>query len=217
MTKTAIILGATGLTGGYLLDMLLKDASYSKVKLFSRSSVSVNHPKLKEYLGDLLKLTDQKLSFTGHVVFCCIGTTKAKTKDQAMYRAIDYGIPLAAAELSLENGIDCFLVISAMGASETSNVFYNKTKGEMERDVLEKNIPNTYILRPSLIGGDRKESRPGERIAQILMRFFGFLVPKKYKIIHPKTIARAMLILANTHPDMTVIESNQIKEITTDG
>jgi uncharacterized protein YbjT (DUF2867 family) len=213
MKKTAIILGATGLTGGILLEKLLSDTSFTKIKLFSRSPFGIQNPKIEEYLIDLFQLKNETGTFKADVVFCCIGTTKAKTPDSETYRKIDYGIPVATAKLCKQNGIDTFIVISAMGADSNSRMFYNRTKGEMEQDVLAENIPNTYILQPSLIGGKRKEKRLGEQFAQLFMSVFGFLMPKKYKIIKPETIAKAMVVLANKDYDNSRIPSDKIKEI----
>ncbi|MGJ8665249.1 MAG: nucleoside-diphosphate sugar epimerase [Patiriisocius sp.] len=151
--------------------------------------------------------------FKADIVFCCIGTTKAKTPDKETYKKIDYGIPVAAASLAKQNGIDTFLVISAMGANPKSSTFYNKVKGEMERDVLQQAIKNTYIFKPSLIGGEREEERWGERMAQIAFKYLGFLVPKKYKMIEPDTIAKAMRNVAiNGHSD-SKIESDEILKL----
>ena len=195
MGKTAIILGATGLTGGLLLDNLLKNTLYDRVKLFSRRTVGFKDPKLEEHLVDLLELESQGREFTGDVVFCCIGTTKAKTPNEELYRKIDHGIPVAAAKLAKANGIETFIVISAMGADPGSRIFYNKVKGEMEAEVLKQEIPRTYILQPSLIGGKRSEKRFGEQLAKIFMGYLGFLIPKRYKMIAPEDIATAMQIL----------------------
>lgn len=213
MSKTAIILGATGLTGGILLNLLLEETRYSKIKAFGRTSVGKNDPKIEEHLVDILELQEQALDFKGDVVFCCIGTTSAKTPDKKLYRKIDYGIPVTAAKLCTKNRIDTLIVISAMGANIDSNVFYNKIKGEMQRDVLQEGIRNTYMLQPSLIGGNRNEKRFGERIAQIGMSVFGFLIPKQYKIIQPETIAMGMLRLAEKGYSETIITSEKIKEI----
>lgn len=213
MKKTAIILGATGLTGSILLDKLIKDDSFIKVKLFSRSSVGKNHTKLEEHIVDLFNLEKQEDAFKADVVFCCIGTTNAKTPDNETYKKIDYGIPVAAAKLAKRNGIKTFIVISALGADVNSSTFYSRTKGEMERDVLDQNIGKTYILQPSLIVGDRNESRFKERMAGFLMTTFGFLIPKKYKIIQAETIAEAMIVLAKEGYAEKLITSEKIKEI----
>ncbi len=216
MAKTAIILGATGLTGGILLQQLLHDNRYDKIKLFGRSSVAVKDAKIEEHLVDLFDPESYTAKFTADEVYCCIGTTKNKTPDEETYRKIDRGIPVTAATLALENNIPTFLVISALGANKDSKMFYNKTKGEMEVEVLKRNIPETYILQPSLIAGDRVESRPWERLAMKVMDllnplFIGGL--KKYRSIKPKTIARAMIIVANEGYPKNRIISEEIKQI----
>jgi uncharacterized protein YbjT (DUF2867 family) len=198
--KTAIILGATGLTGGILLQFLLLDDRYTSIKVFTRKPLGINHPKLVEFKCDLLKLTEQEEHFIADELFCCIGTTKAKTPNQETYKAIDYGIPVAAALLCNKNNISSFLVVSAMGADPKSSIFYNRVKGEMEAAVLELGLPKTHILQPSLIGGDRNESRPGEYFFKQFMKVFNFAMVgplRKYRTISPKSIAEALLCLAN--------------------
>lgn len=214
--KTAIVLGATGLTGGLLLNRLLQDDSYSTVKLFSRSSIGHPNSKIEEHLIDLFELDKYGKLFTGDVVFCCVGTTKAKTPEEETYRKIDYGIPVSAARLTRKNGIPKFLVISALGADADSRIFYNKTKGEMERDVLKENIPETYIFQPSLISGHREEKRIFESIGKNLMKVGNHLLLgslKKYRSIHPDTIAQAMMMVAAKGCEKTRIESDEIKKI----
>ncbi|WP_159021992.1 NAD(P)H-binding protein [Formosa sp. L2A11] len=216
MGKTAIVLGATGLTGEIVLQKLLKDSSYSRIVLFSRSSCGVKHSKITEYLIDLFELDSYKTLFRGDVVFCCIGTTKSKTPDKAMYHKIDYGIPVAAANLCNKNNIKHFICISALGADSKSKVFYNRTKGEMEAVVLSLNIKNTYLLQPSLITGSREEFRLGESIGKVLMHVLSLLFIgkfKKYKPIQSKTIASAMLWLAAHSYELQCIPSENIKEI----
>ena len=193
--------------------MLLVDEAYSKVKIFGRSPVEKNHPKIEEHLVDMFQLVNQKIVFTADVVFCCIGTTQAKSPNTELYKKIDYGIPVMSAKLCEENGIDTLVVVSAMGANPESKVFYNKIKGEMERDVLKENVKDIFIVRPSLIGGTRNEQRFGERVAQVGMKLFGFLIPKPYKIIQPETIAKAMILLTKKGYSEKIITSEKIKEI----
>ena len=213
MKKTAILLGATGLTGSILLEKLLIDPYFEKIKIFSRSSAEKNSPKIEEHLIDMFQLEKHSEAFKADVVYCCIGTTKAKTPDKETYKKIDYGIPVAAAKLAKQNEIKTFIVISALGADENSSIFYNKTKGEMQRDVLKQNIENTYILQPSLIVGDRNDRRFGEKVATIFMKTFGFLIPKKYKMIQAETIAEAMRILEKEGYSKQQITSDEIKQI----
>ena len=217
MKKTAIILGASGLTGGLVLQKLIEDDRYDTIKLFSRSKIEGLPNKVKQFIGDLLEFNQFKDDFTADEVYCCIGTTAKKTPDKTLYKKIDFGIPVAAAKLSKENNIPTFLVISAMGANKNSTVFYNKTKGEMEHNVLKQQLKKTFILRPSLIGGDRQESRLLEKIGLVIFKviqplFIGKL--KKYKIVYAETIAQAMIHLANTnHYADVIITSEDINKL----
>ena len=216
MKKTAIILGASGLTGNLLLNQLIADERYNSIVIFNRKSIGQTHPKVTEFIGDILRLNQFKKEFTGHEVYCCIGTTAKKTPDRSMYRNIDFGIPVATAQLCAKNKIDTFLVISAMGANPGSNLFYNKTKGEMEQAVLLKKIPNTYILRPSFIGGDRNENRPGEKIGMAIAKMIQPLLVgklRKYRLIEADKIARAMVHLANSKPKSQVFTSDKIEAL----
>ena len=216
MSKTAIILGATGLTGGILLHKLLKDDRYAKIKLFSRSSVKLDHPKIEEYLIDMFNLRDHSTSFTADEVFCCVGTTKSKTPDKEKYHNVDYGIPVSAARLCKTNGINTLIVVSALGANANSAIFYNRTKGEMEKAVLEFNIPNTYILQPSLIDSKRQERRIGEYLFIQLMHLINpVLVGKlrKYRSIEPETIVSVMIWVANNKYSPEIIPSDKINQL----
>ncbi|MBT8296144.1 MAG: NAD(P)H-binding protein, partial [Gramella sp.] len=214
--KTAIILGATGLTGSILLDKLLLDNRYRKVKIFTRNHVTQKHDKIEEYLIDLFELHQFEELFMADEVYCCVGTTQSKTPDKELYRKVDYCIPATAAKLCRKNNIDTFQVISAMGANEHSRIFYNRLKGEMEGAVLEQGIPYTYILQPALIGGERKESRPFEYIFKKIMSVGDHLLVgklKKYRTIDPEAIAKAMIYLANNKYKKHRIQSDEISEI----
>ncbi|MBT8289548.1 MAG: NAD-dependent epimerase/dehydratase family protein [Muriicola sp.] len=214
--KTAIILGVTGLTGGLLLNKLLDDQRYSRIRAFSRSSTGIVHPKYEEYLGDLLYLSQFSSIFTADEVYCCIGTTKSKTPDKDKYRKIDLGIPVEAARLCVKNNIDIFVVMSSLGANPNSSVSYSKIKGEMEKDVLELGIPQTYILQPSLISGERGEKRSGEKIAKMIFTVLNvFLIGplRKYRSIPAEDIAKAMLWLANNDFRENRITSDKISQL----
>ena len=213
--KTAIILGATGLTGSLLLKRLIADESYTGIKLFSRKASGISSPKIQEYTGNILQLEGFKNEFTGDVVFCCVGTTSSKTKNRAVYRDIDFGIPVTASRLAKENGIPTFLVISSMGANAGSKVFYTRTKGEMEKAVLDQEIQNTFILRPSLILGNRNERRITESIGAFFMKGMKPLLvgaARKYRAIEADCIAAAMINLAGSKHMSQIVESDVIQE-----
>lgn len=217
MTKSAIILGATGLTGSYVLDELLKNPEYTKIIVFSRRPLEIENEKLQVFECDVLNLEEQKDYFKADEVYVCIGTTNNKTPNKKLYRDIDFGIPVTAAQLCRENRIDNIAVMSSLGANSKSSVFYTKTKGEMEESVLEMEIPNTYLLRPAMIMGPRKERRLGETLGKMLTFIINPLLQgslKKYKGIHAETIAKAMINLCNEKSDLKeIIESDKIWEI----
>lgn len=214
--KTAIILGATGLCGGKLLQILLNDTRYKKVKLFSRKSIGIEDEKLEEHLIDLLKLSDHEHDFLADEVFCCVGTTKAKTPDKDLYKKIDFGIPVSATALCKKNKIGTFIVISALGANAKSSIFYNKLKGQMENAVISIGIPKIHILQPSLIGGYRQENRPGEWFAKKVFLILNAILGgpfRKYRSVQPETIARSMVWLANNAYERVKIPSDKIVQL----
>lgn len=218
MNKTALVVGATGLTGSELIHLLIKDTDYSTIKIFGRRKSGFSHPKIQEHITDLFNLISFENDFTGDVAFCCIGTTAKKTPNKDLYRKIDFGIPVALAELCKKNNVPHFIAISALGANKSSSVFYNRTKGEMEEALLATSLKRLNILRPSLIVGNRKEFRLGEKIASLVMgvaQLFMFGSLKKYKPIDASVIARAMLLLSRTSSSDVIIESDEIKKLAT--
>lgn len=212
--KTALLLGATGLVGSELLKLLLNSPNYREVRVLGRKSCGITHPKLKEFLGDVLILDHFEDHFDVDEVFVCIGTTKAKTPDKTLYHKIDCGIPVTAARLARGAGVRHFQVISAMGADHTSNIFYNRTKGQMEQEVLRAEIPETFCIRPSLITGPRREIRLGEDIANKLFKWINPLLPSTFQSIASATIARAMFNLANgAQYKSQIVPSNALQEL----
>ena len=214
--KTAIIIGATGLTGSFLLNDLLEDNDFTKIIILSRKTTGINHPKLQEHIIDLFKIKNYKHLIQGDVAFCCIGTTKSKTPDQQVYTKIDCGIPSDFASICNENKVGCFLVISSMGAKSNSNTFYLKTKGMMEHLVLNSGIKNIYVLRPSIIIGNRNEKRFLEHFGKVLFKCFDFFMGgifESYKSIHAKDIAKAMITLSKVGFETSILQSNQIQKL----
>lgn len=213
---TAVIIGATGLTGSYLLDLLLKDARYGKVITLSRKQIPLQHPHLEQYLVDLMDPTSYNEVLKGDHLFICTGTTQAKTPDPKDYYRIEHDLPVVVAKTAKENGMKKVIVISAMGASPDSRFMYNRGKGEMERDIEELHFAENYFVQPALIGGDRDEKRPFESAWKKFQQFVdpimvGFL--KKYRIIHPRVIAQSMIIVALQGYESTRIESDLLKEL----
>ncbi len=194
--KKAIVLGASGLVGNQLVRLLLKDNSFSQVTLFVRKELSFLDNKLKQIILDFDDLESYQSQFDGSVLFLCLGTTRKKSPNLENYRAIDYGITLRAANLAKSAGLEEVHLISAIGASSDSSIFYNKLKGEIEEDLIKIGFESTYIYQPSMLIGTRGESRPTELFFQKLMPFFDLFMfggIKKYHSVSKEKLAKAIL------------------------
>lgn len=216
MGKSALIIGATGLIGRSLVFELLKSKEYAKVTVFVRRDMVIKHEKLNQVQLDFDQLKDYKNEMQADEVFCCMGSTRAKTPDLETYRHIDFEIPLETAQITKELGAKKFILVSSMGANKNSSIFYSRLKGELEEAIKEVGFNHFIILRPSLLLGARNESRPMETISQYLMRvlnplFIGPLL--KYKAIPATTVSKAMVAAAsnkNNTEKVSLIENNAI-------
>ncbi|MBL7811046.1 MAG: oxidoreductase [Bacteroidetes bacterium] len=189
--RTALIAGASGLTGSFLLQKLLDAPEYNAVKALVRKPLPITHPKLEQIITRFDDLPELNLQCED--VFCCMGTTIATAGSKEAFRRVDLEIPLALAREARKQGAQHYLLISAMGANEKSMIFYNRIKGELERELRQLDYPGLFIFHPSMLDGPRTENRTGERIGQALMRALDFLIPKNYKIIHVEKVAQSML------------------------
>lgn len=161
--KKAIVFGATGFIGTHLVEELLKSPDYEQVTVVVRKNINLTHSKLKILKGDLNSLPSLKDQIKADEVFIALGTTKKHTPDRVDYYKIDHDYPVLAAMLAKEGGAKSVFLVSAVGANANSNVFYVKTKGETERDVIALNLDQTHIFRPSMIVGHRQEERAFEK------------------------------------------------------
>lgn len=162
--KTAVIAGGSGLIGGKLLQLLLSSDRYSRVIGLTRSELG-SHPKLVEIKTDG---TDLDSILTGGIddVFCCLGTTMAKAGSKEKFYQVDYTYPFELHRTTLGQGAKQFLIVTALGASKKSPVYYNRVKGEIEEAVSGLGFSSLHIFRPSLLMGQRQESRMGEDAAK---------------------------------------------------
>ena len=199
-TQTAVVLGASGLVGTYVVQKLLADDSFTTVRVLVRKPLLLQHPKLEQQLVNFANYDEYKNKLgTGDCIFCCIGTTKANVKgDEAAYRKIDFDIPVNAARFGSEAGFQQYLLVSAMGANSKSRIFYSKLKGEVEEVIGTFQFTSYHIFRPSFLLGDRKEKRMGELIAKTISNIFSFLIPSNYKPIEASFVANAMVNAAKT-------------------
>jgi len=214
--KTALIFGSTGLIGGQLLKILIETNNYNKIKLFVRSAPEINDPKIEIIETDFNNLENHKEDIKGDDCFFCIGTTKQNAPDKNEYRRIEYNIPVEVAQIAKLNLVNSFLYVSSGFANLKNSGAYLRNKGEVEEGLKKLNFPKLGIMRPSILLGNRKENRVGEKIGIFVTRMFSPLFLgglKKMKPIHSKKVAKAMLIVAQNDFQQTIFESNQIVEI----
>ncbi|OXB24635.1 epimerase [Flavobacterium tructae] len=194
--KKAIVYGASGLVGSFILENLLNNATYEQVIIVVRRGLNIQHPKLKMLIGDFNSLSKVIKGIQVDEVFIALGTTQKKTPDKKLYYQIDHDYPILAAKVAKENGAKAVFLVSALGANAKSSIFYTKLKGETEQGIISLNLEHTYIFRPSMILGDRKESRPMEKVFIGIFKlinplFVGGL--NKYRGIEAEDIAKAMV------------------------
>lgn len=198
--KKALVFGATGFIGSQLLSMLLADAEYDRVTIVVRRDPGRVHTKLMTLVGDLDSLPALAGRIEADGVFIAIGTTKAKVPNEAAYYRIDHDYPVQAAAVARSRGATGVFLVSSVGANVDSSVFYLRTKGETERDVVALGIARTHIFRPSLLLGQREESRPRERFIIAVWPAIDWLLvggARKYRGITGADVARAMVRSAN--------------------
>lgn len=197
--KTALLLGASGLTGQHLLELLLNDPLYAQVTIYVRKLIHVSHPKLVQRIVDFEKL-DTAIDATD--VFCCLGTTIKKAGSQDAFKQVDLVYPQKIAALQLTAGSQSFLVISAVGADENASIFYSRTKGQLEKKLTLLRYPCLCIFRPSFIIGDRAERRMGEKIGIFIAKLISPILVgplKKYQAVSALALAASMQHAAHQH------------------
>ena len=217
MTKSAVLLGASGLVGSSLLRELLGGDAYEKVTVFVRRELAVNHPKLVQRVVDFERIGEAAEEFRVEDVFCCLGTTIKKAGSQEAFRKVDFTYPVECAKLAKQEGARRFLIITAMGASAKSGIFYNRVKGEVEEAVRGLQLPSVHIFRPSLLLGERGEMRAGESLAIKMAPVLGAVLVgplKKYRAIEGRVVARAMYRAAQSEvAGVKVYESDLIADV----
>ncbi len=212
-TKTALLFGATGLTGGYLLKILLNDSRYCNVKIGVRQPLKLSHPKLFEFVTDFNDNSALQANAVADDYFCCLGTTIKKARSKEAFRRVDLDIPILMANMATSVKAKKMLVISSLGADADSRNFYLQVKGQMEEAVSTAYDGSLYFFRPSLLLGERKQSRTGEQFAKIAMKALSWMMIgqlKKYRAVHAHTLARCMVEYANSEHRGGVIESDVI-------
>lgn len=192
--RTAIVVGATGLTGNFLVRQLCESEEYVAISVIARRTISYTHAKLDVKIREFDKLEENDLDIADDL-FCCLGTTIKKAKTKEAFEKVDLIYPLQIASLAKKRGIPNFYVISAAGSNSKSPFFYSRIKGRMEEGLIDLKLPHLSIFRPTLLTGERAEFRLGERLAE---GFFQLVNPlligpfRKMRAIEGKQLAFAL-------------------------
>ncbi len=216
-TKSALLAGASGLVGICCLRGLLNSDRYHKVHILVRKPLSMKHEKLEQHLINFDFLDRFAHLIKADDVYCCLGSTIKKAGSQDAFRKIDFGYSYGIAKIAVENGAEQFLVVTAIGSSIKSPVFYSRVKGDLEEAVSNLGFKGVHIFRPSFLVGVRKEKRPAEDLLIDLGRkaAFSMVGPfRKYRPITGEVIAAAMIYTAGQEAEgVTIYESGRIQEI----
>lgn len=206
----AQVTGCTGLIGGELLRILAAE-QVEVLALARRSFIAPVGVSVVQADFDNLQPSS---ALTCTHAFCALGTTIKKAGSQEAFRKVDFDAVLASARFARSCGAGVFVVVSALGADPDSSIFYNRVKGQMEQALRDSGIPSIYVMRPSLLVGERAESRPGEQVGNIAGMLLGPLMQgplRKYRPIQGEDVARAMLVCARRGvPGFHTLESDKI-------
>lgn len=217
MSKTAIVIGATGLIGKELTQRLLNDPSFDKVKVFVRKQLLPGHSKLQQVIVDFNNLSQCATEITGDVVFCAMGTTIKTAGSQEAFVKVDYTYVLNFAEQAKKNGVPQFILVSSLGVTESGGNFYLTVKRDVENALKRLKFNSLVIVRPSMLLGQRAEFRLGESIGKFFMKSLGFLFIgklKKYKAIEASVVAKAMIALSKAGlEEVSVFESDRLQKL----
>ena len=214
--KTALVFGSSCLIGGHLLNQLIKDNNYNKIKIFVRSEPDNNNPKVEIIKTEFNNLENHKEDIKGDDCFFCIGTTKQNSPDKNEYKRVELDVPKKIAQIAKSNLVNSFVFVSSGYADPNSSGDYLKFKGLVEEELKRLSFSKLGILRPSFLMGDRKEKRVGEKVGIFIFKLLSplFLGPlKKMKPIHSKKVAKAMIKITNGDFKQNIFESNEIVEV----
>lgn len=215
--KIALVFGATGLVGNYCLRELLESPLYSTIKVFNRRKMEINHPKIKEYLIDFNDIETYADWIVGDDVFCCLGTTRKKAGSKEAFSKVDYTYVLELAKIAAKNRANQFLLVSSMGADKDSMIFYSQVKGKIEDAIQNLEYWSVHIFRPSLLLGNRNETRMGEGLAMAASRLFNLVTDRiapQYSAIRAEQVAVGMLKAAQRVDNgVFIYESDEIQKM----
>ncbi len=190
--KTSWVAGGSGLVGGELLRLLFGDDDFDTVIAVGRRPLPIQRLKLRQATVDFAAPETFAALDAPDAAFCCLGTTIQRAGSREAFRAVDYQAVVTFAEAARARGARVFVHVTALGADAGSSIFYNQVKGETEAAVAALGFASVQVLRPSILDGERAESRPLERAGIALGRALGPILGK-YRPTPAKAVAAAMV------------------------
>jgi len=210
----ALIAGATGLVGGHCLRLLLDCGRYRKVIALTRQPLSLSHPKLDNRVVDFDDLLNQSGELKCDDVFCCLGTTIKQAGSRENFRKVDFDYCVDLAKLGIQGGARHFLLVSAIGASAKSPIFYSRVKGELEQAIEAQGFARYSVFQPSFLAGERKDTRRAEAIGiEWALKLSSLLVGPfaDYSVIKAEELAAAMVSAALVDTEREVPGARRLK------
>ena len=214
--KTALLFGSSGLIGSNLLDNLINNNNYNKIKIFVRGLPSINNSKVEVIKTDFLDLETLKENLIGDDCFFCIGTTHKDTPDKNEYRRIEYDLPVHLAKIAKFNSINNFIYVSSIGANPKASSTYLKNKGQAEEELKKIGFSNLSIIQPSFLVGNRKAFRISEALGIPVMKFLSLFFLggfKKYTPINVEIVVKAMIKIASENYTEQTYLSDRLQEL----
>ncbi len=206
-----MLVGATGLVGSQVLQQLLDDPRCQAVVAPTRRPLALADAHLFNPVVDFAQLPEAADWWTVDAVICALGTTLKQAGTREAFAQVDHQYPLQVARLASAHGAAAFVLNSAKGADPDSRFFYNRVKGALEQDLRGLGYPSLTLVRPGLIGGERKEHRAGERAASVVLGALAPVLPRSWRINPAEKIAAAMVEAAlQPAPGVQVIEADRL-------
>jgi uncharacterized protein YbjT (DUF2867 family) len=213
MKKVALVFGSSGLVGSHLINLLINDNNYEKIKIFVRSEINFNNPKIQIIKTDFQNLSNHSSEIKGDDCFFCIGTTRKNSPNKLEYQRVELDIPKKIAKIAKTNSVNSFSFVSSGMANPKHSGEYLRYKGLVEEALKDLKFMNLSIIRPSFLVGNRKEKRFGEKIGIFIFKILSplFIGPlKKMKPIRADLVARAMIYLSNNKIEQNTFESDEV-------
>lgn len=208
--RTALVVGGSGLVGKEVISELIASEKYTEVVTLTRKPLDFTHPKLSSIIFNF-DHPDASV-VCGDDIFCCLGTTMKKAGSKEAFYRVDYTYPIEIAQLGHQNGAKRFAIVTAMGADSGSMFYYNRVKGDVEATLKKIGFDALLIFRPSLLVGNRGETRLGEQIGEGLSKILRPLIPIKYRSIEARKVAKAMVTITASNVKGTLVYESDVMQ-----